>query len=167
MLDTCIDSILHSKLPLAVCLGIQDSGLAGELENRGIPCIQCPLSEHGMGNTLADGMLSRPPDWQGVIIALADMPLVKAATFSAIASHILPDRIVVPYYDNRRGNPVGFGSDYFAALAITEGDRGGAYLVQSHPGSVYRLTVKDTGIHRDIDTMDDLAKLQQIAGESS
>lgn len=105
----------------------------------------------GMGHSLAAAM-DCSTGWDGTVIALADMPFVRAATYAALRAALAPDKLVVPYYRRQRGNPVGIGSDYFAELARLQGDQGARLLLQTHAASVLRLDLEDPGILRDIDT---------------
>lgn len=116
----------------------------------------------GMGHSLAAAMAGTH-DWDGAVIALADMPLVQAATFCAIRDHLAADTLVVPCYQGRRGNPVGIGRQFFAELACLQGDQGARKLLEQHAGAVVRLTVDDPGILRDIDTPEALATAQGLA----
>lgn len=109
----------------------------------------------GMGHSLAAG-IALATGWQGAVIALADMPFVKPATFNAIHSALTPARIVVPYWQQQRGNPVGIGADYFEELAELEGDQGARLLFRKHAAAVVRLEVEDAGIVQDIDTREGL-----------
>lgn len=152
ILLSTINAIEHSGLPLHVCLGRTDTQLAMELQTANVSATQCQNSELGMGSTLAEGITARPHDWQGVIIALADMPWVTAATYSAIAAQLQPDNIVMPYHAGIKGNPVGFGSHYFDLLEGLQGDQGARNITHDYSGSVCKLAVDDPGIHCDIDT---------------
>src|SRR5690606_38587619 len=91
----------------------------------------------------------------GLIIALADMPFVTAATIGALAQALCSGAgIAVPAMAGRRGNPVGFASQHFDQLLRMRGDTGARALLKAHP--THEVAVVDPGIFRDIDTMDDL-----------
>jgi molybdenum cofactor cytidylyltransferase len=109
----------------------------------------------GMGHSLAAAM-PYTQAWSGAVIVLADMPYVHADTYTSIQQHLGPDRLVVPHYRGQRGNPVGIGRDYFAALAQLRGDQGARVLFQLHAAALLRLEVDDPGILRDIDTREAL-----------
>jgi molybdenum cofactor cytidylyltransferase len=114
----------------------------------------------GMGHSLAAAMRCTG-GWEGAVIALADMPLVTTATYSAIRDRLTADNLVVPYYRENRGNPVGIGRSWFAELAQLEGDRGARALFDQHATAVVRLTLDDPGILRDIDTPEALQEAAQ------
>lgn len=117
-------------------------------------------AEHGMGNSLA-AAIPHVADCAAVLIALADMPLVSLATFTLLAEAARPDRIMVPFFEQQRGNPVVIGRNFLPKLAELKGDSGARQLMQQHPELVVRLEVNDPGVLRDIDTA---AELQLIPG---
>lgn len=126
--------------------------LAGE----GCAVVTCAASADGMGHSLACGAQTATDQAaDGLIIALADMPFVTAATVDALVQALRSGAgIAVPAMAGRRGNPVGFASRHFSQLAQMRGDTGAKALLKAHP--IHEVTVDDTGIFRDIDTLGDL-----------
>jgi molybdenum cofactor cytidylyltransferase len=63
--------------------------------------------------------------------------------------------MVAPFYEGKRGNPVGFSAACLPELLALQGDQGArALLAQS---GLQKLPVSDSGILRDIDTPADLS----------
>ncbi|MEX2469033.1 MAG: nucleotidyltransferase family protein [Pseudohongiellaceae bacterium] len=116
-------------------------------------------AERGMGATLAYGV-SLIEDWDACLVCLADMPFITTATYRRIAAAADSDSIVLPTYEKKVGNPVAFGRRFFPELTALGGDTGGRPVLQRHPGAVRRLAVADAAILHDIDTPEDLARLQ-------
>lgn len=116
-------------------------------------------AEKGMGATLAYG-IGLMPEWDATLVCLADMPFIDSATYAQLAAELDQNAIVMPSYQGRAGNPVGFGRDYYGELALLSGDSGGRPVVQRHLDALRRLDVGDPAILYDIDTPDDLARLQ-------
>src|SRR5690606_29843509 len=75
--------------------------------------VVCPDAELGMGHTLACGVRHMPEHWDGVLVCLADMPFVETSTYVTLLDALKPEVIVVPEYQGKRGNPVGFGGEWF------------------------------------------------------
>lgn len=120
----------------------------------------------GMGYSLAAAM-ALAADWDGAVVALADMPFVQTATYQAVRVQLTPTNLVVPYYRAERGNPVGIGRRFFADLASPQGDQGARPLLRQHAAAVLRVDVEDPGILRDIDTPEALAALGQETGREN
>lgn len=122
-----------------------------------------PDYERGQSTSVRRGIVAaRERDAEAVLFALGDMPRVSVETVDELLRKYRDSTgdagIVAPRYDGRRGNPVLFDSRYFDALATVEGDRGGRELLESEP--VAWVDVANPGIHRDVDTLDDLRELR-------
>lgn len=96
-------------------------------------------------------------DWDAVVFMLGDMPFVSPTTVDTLrAAYANGDgTIVVPTYEEQRGNPVLFGRRHYDALATVSGDRGGRRLIEDHANAV-RIDVDDSGVRRDVDYRADL-----------
>lgn len=123
-------------------------------------------AEQGMGHSLA-AAIARAGDWDGAVVALADMPFIETATYRAVGMRLTPTNLVVPYYRAARGNPVGIGRRFFADLAHPQGDQGARQLLQQHAAAVLRVDVEDPGILRDIDTPEALAAWGRETGRGN
>jgi molybdenum cofactor cytidylyltransferase len=121
--------------------------------------VLCEDAALGMGHTLAAGMRDMPP-WRGCLVCLADMPFIRPDTLHSLLQTLQHDRILVPVYKDARGNPVGFGAEWFAALQACSGDAGAREIVRGHPDRIDLLHVDDPGILQDIDTPADLTRHQ-------
>jgi molybdenum cofactor cytidylyltransferase len=131
--------------------------LRKQLERAGYKVVECPDAASGMGHSLAWGVAEamKAFDMQMLIVALADMPSVKTETISQLiteAQHT--GDIVAPVYQGRRGNPVVFQPAHFERLSRLSGDRGASQFMQSE--KITLVEVDDPGIHRDIDSPEDL-----------
>ncbi len=115
-------------------------------------------AEQGMGSTLAHG-IQYFKDCHGCLICLADMPYVESKTYAQLAGELRADNIIIPVYQDKPGNPVGFGANFFPELALLSGDRGGRSVIEKHAPSVVHLPVGDPAILYDIDTPEDLSRL--------
>lgn len=135
--------------------------LLDDLLQAGAPSDQtylCPDAEQGMGHTLACGIAHIPAHWDAVLVCLADMPFVDTRTYTTLLNALRPDVIVVPEYQGKRGNPVGFGRKWFAQLAQASGDSGGREVMKGNPDAVVRVDVKDPAVHLDVDVPGDLGQ---------
>ncbi|MGB1140466.1 MAG: nucleotidyltransferase family protein [Halioglobus sp.] len=157
LLDATLTAVSSSGLPLLVCLSPTDDELATALADSGVTTVTCHEADHGMGHTLANGVAQVPSEWQGLLVAMGDMPWVQPTSYRDIAGHVSPDTIVVPQYAGQRGNPVGFGAAFFDLLAGITGDRGARDIVRMHPDAVRALPVDDPGVLLDVDIPDALA----------
>lgn len=111
----------------------------------------------GMGHSIVAGV-SATGDADGWLILPADMPLVRPDTILAVAQGL--ERFPVCYAQHRgmQGHPVGFGTELYSELMALHGDEGARRIVARYPAQP--IAVDDPGVHVDVDTAEDLARLQ-------
>ncbi len=135
---------------IAVIRPEQDS-LANELTALGYGIVRSPTSHRGMGASLAAGVKATPTA-SGWLIALADMPFIKPASYQAVAAALQAGAsLAAPVYQGQRGHPVGFAQRWFAELARLDGDSGAKELLNTHHDELVLCSVTDSGVRRDID----------------
>lgn len=137
-----------------VCPGKPE--LSDALRNAGCEVLACPDAEKGMGHSLAFAIDATRSSEGGWIVALADMPHVRAATISALCQALAAGaQLAAPVHAGKRGNPVAFSRSLLPGLLALEGDQGARALVNT-PATVL-VEVEDPGVHADIDQPADLA----------
>lgn len=108
----------------------------------------------GTGASIACAVRASPGAG-GWIVALGDMPRIQAATIAAVRRALLDGALTAaPYFQGRRGHPVGFGAACEAQLAALAGDQGARAVLQRHPP--VRIDVDDPGVLFDVDRPEDL-----------
>lgn len=157
LLATSIAVIRGTGLPLRVCLRPGEAQLAQQAGLQPEEVIACARARCGMGSTLAEGV-AQLPAWEGVLVALADMPAIQSLTYREVAAALTRETIVVPTWQGCSGHPAGFGADWFDRLANLQGDIGARALVRAAGERRTLLAVADPGILRDIDHPSDLAR---------
>ncbi len=136
------------------------SPLHAHLVAEGIPYLEVPEADLGMGTTLAYGIRATA-EAGGWLVGLADMPCIDPATAVRIA-HALRcgARMAAPVHLGRRGHPVGFAAACYAELAALHGDQGARALLHGPWAPLEVIEVDDPGCLLDIDTPQDLAGLR-------
>jgi molybdenum cofactor cytidylyltransferase len=153
-------AIADAELPLLVVTGHAADQLRPALP-AGTQTVHAADHAAGIGRSIAAGIAAVPVDWDAAIIMLADMPLVEASLLRALtdAAQSRAD-IVVPAHDGRRGNPVLWGRDHFAALASLDGDIGGKPLLADRAALVRTVAAPSDAIFMDADTPAALAAIR-------
>ncbi len=105
----------------------------------------------GMGHSLAAG-IAAARDFDGVFIALGDMPWVEASTLEELRRR-LNDRgaILRPFHNGTPGHPVGFGQAHFEPLMNLSGDEGAKVVLDQNRQRIVAIDVADVGVIRDLD----------------
>jgi len=155
LLETSLRRALASGLPVVLCLRPGDSALAAAAQDLGAGICFCPAADDGMGATLAQG-IEAVCGWDGVLVALGDMPDIRPETFTAVAGALARAPIARPACNGRPGHPVGFAQRFFPELARLRGDSGARSLLREHAELVTAVNLDDPGILRDVDTPQDL-----------
>lgn len=104
--------------------------------------------------SLKAGLALVPPDSAGVLVLLADMPLVDAALVARLIAAFRAhggDAIIQPEHAGQRGNPVLWPRRLLGDLASIDGDQGGRAVLARNADAV-RPIPADSGVLRDIDT---------------
>ncbi|MDP3310781.1 MAG: nucleotidyltransferase family protein [Polaromonas sp.] len=120
-------------------------------------------SRPGMGDSIAAGIRATPGA-VGWLILPADLPLVRGDTLRAVAEALQQHPVAVPVYRGERGHPVGFSAACRDALLDLKGNQGAAPVLQAYQAinSVAFVAIDDIGIVTDIDTVEDLARAEQL-----
>jgi CTP:molybdopterin cytidylyltransferase MocA len=124
----------------------------------------------GMGSSLAVGLAAVPADCSAAVLALADQPLVgPGAVRRLIAAREAGAAVAVACYDGRPRNPVLIGREHWREVTeLAVGDVGARPFLRAHQDLVTEVECGDTGRPDDIDTPDDLARIEALlAGTTS
>jgi molybdenum cofactor cytidylyltransferase len=131
--------------------------LAGLLRTEGLEVVVCAKAEEGMGASLACAVAATG-ECAGYVVALADMPFIRASSLEAVRDRVLSGAsLVAPYFRTYRGHPVGIGGRYRNELLAASGDEGARKLLQQHATELVKIPVGDPGVVRDVDTPGDLS----------
>jgi molybdenum cofactor cytidylyltransferase len=114
----------------------------------------------GLSTSLRIGLKALPPNTDGALILLGDMPEIEASDLDMLIS-AFHDRqsICIPVREGRRGNPVLWGAAYFAEMMALSGDVGAQQLLARHAEHVIEVPVSSDGIFVDVDTISDIERL--------
>ena len=105
-----------------------------------------------MGHSIACGVAASRQA-EGWIIALADMPWVRARTIGRLRDALAGGAaLVAPSHAGRRGNPVGFSCSYRDELLALRGDRGARGILARDQAVLSSVECNDPGVLRDVDT---------------
>ena len=161
VLETTLSHVVESGLPLVVVTTEPLVAHAARIvAQKDIVTLPAGEAQRGMARSIVAGVSARGYA-SGWLVMPADMPLVRPATLKAVAAALPGHACVVPYFEGRRGHPVGFSSELFPELMALEGDEGARRLLRRYPS--HPLDVADPGILMDIDTRSDLQAAQDQA----
>ena len=113
--------------------------------------------ETGLASSLASG-IAMAGNWPATLIGLGDMPYISSESYVALQQALQEHDIVIPVFEDQRGNPVGFRQRYFDEIMQLQGDQGARSLLEKYKEQCFEMEVQDSGIIQDIDTPEMLRK---------
>jgi nicotine blue oxidoreductase len=127
-------------------------------------CVHNPDWPTGMGSSLAAGLAAVPASCAAAVVALADQPLVGPESVRRlIAAHQAGARVAVASYAGQPRNPVLISREHWPeVVALAAGDVGARPFLRAHPDLVTRVECADTGRPDDIDSPEDLARVEKL-----
>lgn len=151
-----LDTLLGERTVLEhVIHAVERAGLAWHL-------VRPAGGSGGIGDSIALGV-NATSTASGWLILPADLPLIAPESLLRVAEGLSAKPLVVPWYQQHQGHPVAFSHCYFPALRALTGDSGAKSIVQRARarGEVLDLPLTDAGIIQDIDTLEDLRRVER------
>ena len=167
MVRHAVDAALAAGLtPVVVVTGHERDKIAAALTGLPVTLVHNPDYAEGLSTSLRAGLGALPPEAEGVLICLADMPRVSGVELKRLAGAFDPREgraIIVPTRNGKRGNPVLWARQFFAEMRAVAGDVGARHLIGAYPELVAEIEMEGDGVLTDIDTPQALAKLAATA----
>jgi CTP:molybdopterin cytidylyltransferase MocA len=137
----------------------RSSALHATVKSEMLVVVENPEWAEGIASSLRAVLTALAPraDVEAVCVGLADQPLVGAEAYRRVAA--TDGELVVPFYDGQPGNPVKLARSLWPEALELRGDVGARALARDRP--VSRIDCTDTGSAADVDTLEDLERLQQ------
>ena len=132
-------------------------------ESWGAEIVLNPDFRRGMSTSIKKALLKIDTQKvEGFFLILGDQPLIASKIINKLIKSFSPGKaeIVVPYFKDKRGNPVLFDICWRDELMAVTGDVGGRVLIKAHPEKVKRVNISDETILFDIDQEEDYLKAQ-------
>ena len=152
----------HAR-PIVAVLGNRADEIDAALGRLPIERVRNPDFAEGLSTSLKRGIAALPGDIDGVLVCLADMPLVAGRHLDRLIAAYNPlegRAIIVPTRRGKRGNPVLWAKRFFAEMGQIAGDVGARHLIGEHAELVAEIEMEDDAVLVDIDTPEALAALR-------
>ena len=147
---------------VTVVLGFEAEKIRGALSDLPVEFVYNEKYADGQNTSIRAGLAALQMPEEGLLIALADQPLLEATDIQALCAYYLAsnrDKIIVPFHKSERGNPVLFPPK------LAEQIRDGAdtiscrQFIDDNPERVSRYDAPNSHFITDIDTPQDAAKI--------
>lgn len=121
-----------------------------------------PRYEEGQMRSAAIGVGALTKATDAVMMCLGDMVLLESRDYAELVDAYVnkTDRsIVIPYFGERRGNPILFAASYVHEVAVGERRIGCKKLSNQYPDDVFRYEATHERFTSDMDTPEDYARV--------
>jgi molybdenum cofactor cytidylyltransferase len=165
LLDQVTENVRGSRVDeIVLVLGHEAETIRQTIATNKLKIVVNESYREGMGTSLRAGLSALPSEVDAALIVLADQPFVRSTTFDQIIDHYQQSnaQIVIPIYRGFRGNPVLLDRSVFAEVTALTGDIGCRAIFGNHLEGIAKVPVGDVGILLDLDSKDDVARLQDF-----
>jgi molybdenum cofactor cytidylyltransferase len=163
MVRIVVEEVLASRArPVIVVTGHQRERVEAALAGLPVTLVHNPGFADGLSTSLKAGIAALPPDVDGAIVCLGDMPQIDAKLIDRLIGAFDPERgalVVVPTIAGKRGNPVVWSHRFFPDLAAIDGDVGARHLIAGYQEAVVEVPTGNAALV-DVDTPDALDALK-------
>ncbi|WP_338662679.1 molybdopterin-binding/glycosyltransferase family 2 protein [Pararoseomonas sp. SCSIO 73927] len=163
MVARVVENALASRArPVLVVTGHEHERVEEALAGRPVLISHAESYAEGISASLKAGIAALPPEVEGVLVLLGDMPLVSPAVLDRLLAAFDPEEgraIVQPTFRGKQGNPVLWAREFFPEILGISGDVGARHLTGRHADRLVNVEVSDDGVLRDFDTADTLKGL--------
>jgi molybdenum cofactor cytidylyltransferase len=147
---------------VVVVTGHRGREVTGVLADLPLTFCANPRYMEGQMKSVIAGLTALRTSCAAVMICLADMVLLRPEDYRALANVFaqLPrDAILIPYHGNGRGNPVTFAASRVPEVLSGAVNPGCRKLIADHPQDVVCRKFDHDRYTRDMDTLDDYARI--------
>jgi molybdenum cofactor cytidylyltransferase len=165
-----VEAALRSRAdPVIVVTGHERERVEAALAGLSVRWVHNPDYAQGLSTSLKAGIAALPPQADGVVVCLGDMPQVRPAMIDRLIAAFDPARgalIVVPTIGGKRGNPVVWSRRFFPELIALEGDVGARHVIGTYGEAVVEVPA-DGAVLVDVDTPEALSALKREIEKAS
>ena len=150
-----------------VVVGDDASRIRAACEPYGFEVVENPDWAEGISTSVQAGLRALGPGARAAVVLLADQPLVGAgAVKRLVAAFEGGARVAAATYGGELRNPVLFSVEVWPLL-MTElsGDEGARSFLRRHPELVTRVPCDGVGDPADVDTAEDLRRLEGMRAQ--
>ena len=159
-----VDAALAGGLdPVLVVSGHEAERIGKAVSGASVSILHNRDFGHGLSSSLRTGLDAVPPDCDGAMILLGDMPGISGALVDRLKQAFDPAAgraICVAAAHGHQGHPVLWGRSFFSEIASLKGDKGARVLLDTHAAMVAQVETGDDAPLTDIDTLEALAAYQ-------
>ena len=150
-----------------VVIGHEAEKIRRELNEFPLNFVYNPNFSEGMTTSIKSGVKEVSADCDGLLICLADMPLINTSDINQLIHAYVQNRIkekrliVVPVFQGQRGNPVLFSSEFRNDILEYQMESGCRGVIMNYPESVKEIKMDNNNMLLDVDTLEDYQRVSK------
>lgn len=168
--EACVDNLLASRVAeVIVVTGYNEAGVRAALGNRPVRIVNNPEYESGMGSSVISGVKSVTIINGGILIALADQPLIGPDVLNQIISgyEVNAPTILIPTYQGKKGHPIILNATLKQEIVSMDPAIGLKQITQAHADHITYIEVGSDSVLVDFDLPGDLDQLPDGIDQSA
>lgn len=128
----------------------------------GIKAIKNNNADRGQSESIKLGLSNLSSDSKGIMFIVSDQPFLDSDTIDKIINEFEKnsESIIIPKYNNKKGNPTIFPTYLKDDFYMLEGDVGGKALIDKNPKLVKYVDIENYIAGIDMDTKEEYEKLK-------
>jgi nicotine blue oxidoreductase len=166
-----METVLHNlrEAPvdeIIVVVGSDAQRLREVCESYGARTVANEEWERGQSTSVLAGLRACDVESLAAVVLLGDQPFIGAEAVERLVTAFAEGaKVAVATYGGKRRNPVLFAREVWPVLqAELVGDEGARSVLRRHPELVVGVPCEGVGDPSDIDTREDLRRLQEMRG---
>lgn len=159
VIGRCLEALLAGgATDIVVVISEAGQSVAEAIDGYPVRTVVNPVDDGDMASSVRVGRDSLAADASGAIISLCDYPLVSVGTIAGLIRehNSMPDRIIIPCHNAKRGHPLLFPRALLDQLAPGMILRD---LVRKQAQMIHNFETDDQGILIDMDTPEDYQRI--------
>ena len=167
IIEAVLDNLREAPVDeVIVVVGAYAERLREVCERYGVRPVANEEWERGQSTSVLAGLRACDKKSRAAVILLGDQPFVGAdAVGRLVAAFAEGANVAVATYGGKRRNPVLFSREVWPLLeAELAGDEGARSVLRRHPELVVEVPCEGVGDPTDVDTREDLRRLEEMRG---
>ena len=161
LIERVIDTCLGSKLSEIIVIYRTDE-VKRLIDQFKIKSVLNSNAHEGQSASVKLGIQNTSSSTRGIMFIVGDQPYLDSDTIDLLISEFNNEqKIIIPQYGEKSGNPIIFPREVFDDFNALEGDVGGREVIKKNLDKVLYVQVENKLAGKDMDTFEEYEKLKE------
>ena len=161
VLARVIEATLNSDLDQVIVV-YRKTQVRDIAESYGVKAVLNEYALEGQSASIRAGLLSLEKDMNGMMFIVGDQPMLDFETINILIDQFEQNQrnIIIPTYNENKGNPTIFPRALTGELEVLNGDVGGRQVINDNLNKVKYVKIDNHKAGMDMDTVEEYEKLK-------